>query len=76
MTKCNAKSSTGKTTNIPQFIRPICPNWPITWDIYFKKSCHHMFIVHTLSTIKYTGATNREANAPVIWVDIGHFSLD
>ena len=43
--------------------------------IFFEKSRHQMFIVHALSTIKYTGATNRVANAPVIWVDIGHFSL-
>ena len=37
-----AESSTGNT---PQFIRPICPNQPIIWDI-FEKSPHHMSIVH------------------------------
>ena len=37
--KLCADSSTGNTPNISQFIRPICPNWPIIWDV-FKKSSH------------------------------------
>ena len=31
-----ADKSTGNTPNIPQFIQPICPNWPIIW--VFKKT--------------------------------------
>ena len=37
--------STGNTPNTPQFIWPICPNWPTIWDI-FEKSPRHMSIVH------------------------------
>ena len=40
-----AKTSTGNTPNTPQLIRPICPNWPIIWDI-FEKSRHHKSIVN------------------------------
>ena len=43
--KMCADSSTGNIPNTPQFIRPICPNQPIIWDI-FEKSSHHMSIVH------------------------------
>ena len=39
------ESSTGNTSNIPQFIRPICPNRPIIWNI-IERSSHHMSIVH------------------------------
>ena len=40
-----ADTSTGNTTNTPQFIWPICPNQPIIWDI-FEKSSYHMSIVY------------------------------
>jgi hypothetical protein len=40
-----ADSLTGNTPNIPQFIRHICPNQPIVWDI-FENSTHHMSIIH------------------------------
>ena len=36
--KLCADSSTGNTPNISQFIRPICPNWPIIWDVFLKSS--------------------------------------
>ena len=41
------ESLTGNTPNIPQFIRPICPNQPIIWDIFEKKP-HHMSIIHSI----------------------------
>ena len=44
ITKC-AQRSTGNTPNIPQFIRRICSNQPIVWDI-FEKCPHHISIVH------------------------------
>ena len=34
--KMCAEISTGNTPNTPRFIRPICPNRPIIWDIFFK----------------------------------------
>ena len=43
--KMCAEISTENTPNTTQFIRPICPNRPIIWDI-FEKSPHHMSIVH------------------------------
>ena len=42
------ESSTGNTPNTPQFIRPICPNRQIIWDI-FETSALHMSIVHGLA---------------------------
>ena len=36
-------TSIGNTSNTPQFIRPICPNWDI-----LKKKPYHMSIVHVL----------------------------
>ena len=48
--KMCAESLTGNTPNTPQFIRPICPNWPIIWDV-FEKSPLHMSIVHDLYCI-------------------------
>ena len=54
--KLCADSSIGNTPNTLQFIKPICPNWPIIWDI-FEKSSHHMSIVHgcreTTSKVPY-----------------------
>ena len=43
--KIYAKRSTGNAPNTLQFIRPICPNRPIIWDI-FEKTPYHMSIVH------------------------------
>ena len=40
--KLCADSLTGNTLNTPQFIRPICPNWPIIWDIFWKKLSSHV----------------------------------
>ena len=39
-----AESSTGNTPNSPHFFRPICPNWPIIWDI-FEDSSYYISIV-------------------------------
>ena len=43
--KMCANSLTGNTPNIQQFIRPICPNQPIFWNI-FENSSHQMSIIH------------------------------
>ena len=45
--KICAESSTENAPNTPQFIWPLCLNWPIIWDI-FEKSPLHMSIVHPL----------------------------
>ena len=43
--KMCTESSAGNAPNIPQFIRPISPNWQIIWDI-FEKGPLQMSIVH------------------------------
>ena len=50
--KMCAESSTGNTPNTPQFIRPICHNWPIIWDI-FEKNSYHMSIIKKLRMNTY-----------------------
>ena len=41
----------------PKFIRPICPNRPIIWDI-FEKSPLYMSIVHDLKCVKWGSITS------------------
>ena len=43
-----ADRSTGNTPDTPQFIRSICSNQHIIWDIFEKKSPHQMSIVHVV----------------------------
>ena len=54
MSKCVLRN----TPNIPQFIHSINPNPSIIWNIFEKKSPHHMSIVHgmTLSS-RYLGVS-------------------
>ena len=35
------RDTTENTSNTPQFIQPIYPNWPIIWDIFEKKTPSH-----------------------------------
>ena len=41
------------TGNTPQFIWPICPNLPIIWVIFEKKTSHHMSIVYASNFLFY-----------------------
>ena len=40
--KMCAEISTGNTPNTLQSIRSLCPNQPLIWDIFEKKSLSHV----------------------------------
>ena len=51
--------STGNAHNTTQFIWPICPNWPIIWNLKVFNP-HHMSVVHDQE-----GATNSNSLCPI-----------